>query len=429
MNSYAVRPICKHREYEVVVPGSKSITNRALLIAALANGKSILKGTLFSDDSRYFLSSLVNLGFDVDIDETAKTVTVVGTGGDIPKKNATIYVGSAGTAARFLTCMCGLSDGTYVIDASEQMKRRPMKPLMEALISLGASITYLEKEFHLPVEISGCGSGDNLKKKEVYLDISSSTQFLSALLMTGTMIEGGLTINITSEKKYGSYIGITLGMMKDFGIEATYQDGIYNVIGNSSYVAREYQIEPDVSAACYFYALAAITSSRVKVMNVTKNCTQGDIKFLDVLSDMGCDVIYEDDGAVVIGPDAELNGIEVDMNNFSDQTMTLAAIAIYANKPTKITGIGHIRLQESDRLSAIVNELSRMNVKTEYGEDYIVIYPGKPAPALIETYEDHRMAMAFTLVGLVTEGIVINDPMCCKKTFENYFEVIDSLYN
>lgn len=426
MDSYIVKPIDKHKEYVIEVPGSKSITNRALLIAALANGKSVLKGTLFSDDSRYFLSSLVSLGFDVDIDEDAKIVTVNGNNGNIPLKEATIYVGSAGTAARFLTCMCGLSDGTYTIDASAQMKRRPMKPLMEALVSMGAEITYLEEEYHLPVIIKGCG--ENGVEKTVDLDINSSTQFLSAFLMCAPMIKEGLNINITSEKKYGSYIGITMNMMKDFGVNPLFDKDNYKVFANSSYESKEYQIEPDVSAACYFYALAAITASKVKVLYVTRECTQGDIKFLEVLEKMGCDVIYEEDGAVVIGKDSKLDGIEVDMNNFSDQTMTLAAIAIFANAPTRINGIGHIRLQESDRLTAIVNELTRMNIKTEHGEDYIVIYPSIPSPAEIETYEDHRMAMAFTLVGLVSDGIVIKDPMCCKKTFENYFEVIDSLY-
>lgn len=425
MDTYKVRHMKKNSEHIISVPGSKSITNRALLLAALANGKSVLKGALFSDDSRYFLQSLADLGFQTEIDEENTTVTVTGYGGEIPKKDGEIYVGSAGTAARFLTCMCGLSSGTYIVKASEQMKRRPMKPLMEVLISLGAKIRFLEDEFHLPIAITGCGRLE--ERKSIKLDISESTQFLSAILMTSSMLKEGLDIDITSEKKYGSYIEITLKMMKQFGVKVEFDGSSYHISPNSSYNNIIYQIEPDVSAACYFFAMAAVTASKIKVNNITKASMQGDIRFLDVLVKMGCKVRYESDGVIVEGPDGKLKGVEVNMNNFSDQTMTLAAIAVFADSVTRISGIGHIRLQETDRLSAIVNELRRMNIKTEYGKDYINIYPSIPAPALIKTYEDHRMAMAFTLVGLVTDGIVIDNPMCCRKTFENYFEIVDRL--
>lgn len=425
MDTYRVRQMKKNSEHIVSVPGSKSITNRALLLAALANGKSVLKGTLFSDDSRYFLQSLVGLGFEIETDEKNTTVTVTGLGGKLPKKDGEIYVGSAGTAARFLTCMCGLSSGTYIINASEQMKRRPMKPLMDMLMSIGAEIKFLEEEFHLPIAITGCG--DIQGRKRIKLDISESTQFLSAILMTSSMLKDGLDIEITSPKKYGSYIEITLKMMRQFGAEVKFDGSSYHIASNSSYNSITYQIEPDVSAACYFFAMAAVTASKIKVNNITKSSMQGDIRFLEVLEQMGCKVIYESDGVTVEGPNGKLKGIEINMNNFSDQTMTLAAIAVFADSVTKISGIGHIRLQETDRLSAIVNELTRMNIKTEYGEDYINIYPSMPSPALIETYDDHRMAMAFTLVGLVADGIVIDNPMCCRKTFENYFEIVDEI--
>lgn len=425
MESYKVRPMKKNGSYTVSVPGSKSITNRGLLLAALAEGTSVLKGTLFSDDSRYFLAALKDLGFSVIIDEENTTVTVSGLGGRLPKSEGEIYVGSAGTAARFLTCMCGLSDGTYIIKASEQMKKRPMKPLMDLLRKLGADIVFLEEEDHLPVKITGCGSIS--ERKSVELDISGSTQFLSALLMTSVMVRSGLDINITSTKKFGSYIGITMKMMEQFGIKVNFDGNSYHTPVNQSYTAITYQIEPDVSAACYFFGMAALTASKVKVLNVSKDSMQGDINFLNVLEKMGCRVLFEEDGVVVWGPESKLHGIEVDMNNFSDQTMTLAAISVFADSKTKITGIGHIRLQETDRLRAIINELTRMNIKTEHGEDYIVIYPGQPSPAEIETYDDHRMAMAFTLAGLVREGIVIKNPMCCRKTFENYFEIIDRI--
>jgi 3-phosphoshikimate 1-carboxyvinyltransferase len=426
MKTYEVQPLKRNMQYTVSVPGSKSITNRALLFAALSNTNVTITGVLFSDDSRYFLSSLTSLGFDIKIDEEKKTVEVAGCGGEIPNKEAKIYVGSAGTAARFLTCMCGLSDGKYVVDASKQMQKRPMKPLMDALISLGAKITYLGEEGHLPICITGCGAKNDASVVE--LDISSSTQFLSALLMCGMMSKNGMDINITSSKKYGSYIEVTLKMIDQFGGKVEFDGSSYHINSNSHYEISYYQVEPDVSAACYFFGIAAITSSRVLVKDIKENSMQGDINFLNVLRDMGCIITYTKDGVIVEGPSEQLKGIDIDMNNFSDQAMTLAAISVFAKSTTTIRGIGHIRVQESDRLSAIISELTRMGIKTEYGQDYIVIYPGQIKPAAINTYEDHRMAMAFTLCGLVTEGIVINDPMCCKKTFENYFEIIDSLH-
>lgn len=429
MQTYSVRQLKKNCKFTVSVPGSKSITNRALLIAALANGKTKLKGTLFSDDSRYFLSSLISLGFDVLVDEKNKEVTVIGLGGNIPKDNAEIYVGSAGTAARFLTCMCGLSDGTYVINASEQMQRRPMKPLLMLLKNIGAKVEFLGEEYHLPVRITGVKKVKEFECLDVDLDISSSTQFLSALLLAGTMLDCNLNIHITSEKKYGSYIGITMDMMKEFGIEAKFNGDTYSISKGSKYNPMEYQIEPDVSAACYFFGIAALTESEVIVKNIREDSTQGDIRFLSVLKDMGCEVEFIDEGVKVVGPTSKLKGINIDMNNFSDQTMTLASIAVFADSPTKITGISHIRLQESDRLTAIVNELTKMGIKTEHGEDFIVIYPGTPNATTVSTYEDHRMAMAFTLVGLVAGNIIIDNPLCCKKTFEEYFDVIDDLCN
>lgn len=426
MKEYIVKPLDTNVKDTICVsvPGSKSITNRALLMAALADGETVLNGALFSDDSRYFISSLISLGYTVDVDETNKRVKVVGENGKIPLKEGKIYVGSAGTAARFLTCMCGLSDGVYTIDASAQMKKRPMEPLMRLLEGMGAKIEYLEEKYHLPVVITGCAGN---KCDVVDLDISKSTQFLSALLMTSVMRKDGLNIHITSEKKYGSYIEITLKMMKQFGVTATFDGCDYHIESDSSYKISEYDIEPDVSAAGYFFAMSAITGRKVIVKGIRENSMQGDIKLLDVLKEMGCDVNFTDAGVGLERKSMEIKHIEVDMNNFSDQTMTLAAVAIYADGPTKITGIGHIRLQESDRLMAIVNEFEKIGIKTEHGEDYIVIYPGTPKPARMLTYDDHRMAMSFALIGLRNEGIVIDDPMCCRKTFENYFEILSEI--
>lgn len=451
---YYVKKLTKPIQWNVTVPGSKSMTNRVLLLAALQTGRITIDGVLFSDDSRVFLGSLQSLGFQLQIDEEKKQVVLEGCGGRIPKQEAEIYVGSAGTAARFLTAMLGCSKGTYVIQASEQMKKRPMKPLFELLEQLGAEITYLEQEYYLPVRITGCRkdgaecSGlqekisfavddrENVIKKRqdiqqpkyMELDISKSTQFLSAMLLIAPMFPQGLKIHITSEKKDGSYIRITRHMMEEFGVTTIFDGQDYVVPANAAYYKSQYTVEPDMSAACYFYAAAAMTGGKALVRNVHMDNTQGDLKFLEVLKQLGCQIEEEQDGIAVTGPaQTELKGISLNMNDFSDQTMTLAVIAPFCKEKVHIEGIGHIRLQESDRLHGIVTELTRLGVKCEEEESALTIYPSLPQAEVVQTYEDHRMAMAFSLIGLLVDGIVIDNPMCCRKTFENYFEILDKL--
>ena len=434
---YLVKKTDKPINWTVTVPGSKSMTNRALLMAALSDGETELSGVLFSDDSRYFISALQSLGFETKVDEKEKKVIVKGENGKIPEKEAEIYVGSAGTAARFLTAMLGMSDGIYTIQASEQMKKRPMKDLFLLLKQAGAGIEYLEQEGYLPIKITGRKANPLNGNKEpakmdqkliVQLDISKSTQFLSAMLLISPMIEEGLYIEITSEKTDGSYIKITRGMMEEWGVTSLFDGRNYEVPAGASYHMKHYIVEPDMSAACYFYGAAAITGGLALVRNVHMDNSQGDRKFLEVLEKIGCSVTDSEEGIVVEGPaDGKIKGIDIDMNDFSDQTMTLAAMAPFASEKVHISHIGHIRLQESDRIHAIVTELTRVGIHCEETEDSITVYPGKPHAALIETYEDHRMAMAFSLIGLKTEGIVIHNPMCCRKTFENYFELLTEL--
>lgn len=421
-DSYLVKKIDKPLTGEVTVPGSKSMTNRALLLAALSGGKTVLRGVLFSDDSRHFLGSLEALGFELDINEADKVVTIIGTGGTIPQKSAAIDVGSAGTAARFLTAMLALSDGEYIINCSKQMESRPMDELFRVLTDMGAKFEYLKQEGHLPARVKGNGG----RCQSITMDISKSTQYLSAMLMVTPITESGIAIDITSEKKTGSYIRITMDMLRKFGVEVSFDGRTYTVPGRQEICIRDYYIEPDVSAACYFYAAAAITGGSITVKNVTGDLIQGDMKFLDVLQQMGCTLRELEEGINVKGPQI-LKGIDIDMNDFSDQALTLAAIAPFAQGDTYIRNIGHIRGQECDRMAAIVNELTRCGIKvTETGDD-IHIIPGEVKAADIRTYDDHRVAMAFTLLGLKKEGIRILDPMCCKKTFENYYEVMDEL--
>lgn len=416
-------------DWVVEVPGSKSMTNRALLMAALADGTTTLKGVLFSDDSRHFLGSLQSLGFQVEIDEAAKLVTVTGLNGRIPVTEGEIQVGSAGTAARFLTAMLAMAEGSFVINASEQMKKRPMKPLFDVLEKMGAEITCLEKEGFLPVRVKGIGGrlpADEMCRVE--LDISESTQFLSALMLISPMVKQGLQVKITSERKDGAYIRITRKMMEQLGAKVDFDGVNYTMHSGIAYQSGCCQIEPDVSAACYFYAAAALTGGRTVVRHVTRECMQGDLKFLELLAQMGCAVSDTSEGIEVKGnAGGRLKGVTVDMKDFSDQAMTLAALAPFADSDVRMENIGHIRLQESDRIHAIVTELTRLGISCEEEQDAITIHPGTPRGAVVQTYDDHRMAMAFALIGLRTEGIEIADPMCCRKTFENYFEVFDRL--
>lgn len=429
MAQYEVKMVNKPVDCVVEVPGSKSITNRALLMAALSDGECRLDGVLFSDDSRHFLDCLKKLGYRVTINEPDKYVVIDGTAGVIPAKTGTINVGSAGTAARFLTAMLGLSDGKYTIDASEQMKKRPMKPLFEALESMGAQFVYLENEGFLPVLVTGASYGGNVPAHDVDIDISRSTQFLSALMMVAPILSGELDIHITSEKTDGSYIRITAKMMEQFGCHVVHDGALYKIGADEKYSSRMYQIEPDVSAACYFYAAAAITGGTAVVKNVHMDSMQGDIRFIKLLGDMGCTVDDTQAGIKITGcKDGVYDGIEIDMNDFSDQSMTLAVVAAFAKTPTYIKNIGHIRLQESDRLHGIATELAKLGGSVIEEESSIRINPATLHGGVVSTYDDHRMAMAFALIGLKVQGIIIDDYECCRKTFENYFQVLEEVY-
>ena len=431
MSDIAIRTFQNQKkEYPVEVPGSKSITNRALLLAALANGKSTLSGVLFSDDSRHFLESLISLGFRVEINEENKQVTIYGEGGRIPNPNASIYVGSAGTAARFLTAFLGVSCCHCRIDASEQMKKRPMKELFTALSSLGSSFSFPESEDFLPVQFHNTTS---LSATEVTVDIDKSSQFLSALLISACLFSSDFTVHVTGTHGM-AYIDMTVAMMRQFGVHVEKPDATtFFVPGGQTYTPQNYFIEPDMSAACYFYAMAPLLGISMTVPHIPEHSLQGDVQFLDVLKQMGCAVTYNNKkrSFVAIGSDnRNFSGVSVNLGAFSDQTMTLAAIAPFANTKTTITGISHIKYQECDRFHAIINELTRVGItcKEINNGDGIEINPGTPQPAEIETYDDHRMAMAFSLLGLRTEGIVIKNAECCRKTFETYFEVLEQIY-
>ena len=454
-DSYQVRKLNPGKEYLIQVPGSKSITNRAFLLAALSGKKCVLSGVLFSDDTRGFIDCLLQLGFQLEIEEEKHKVTIQGTGGRIPNPEAAINVRSAGTAARFLTVALAFAGGNYHLDASEQMRKRPMEPILKILEKLNVKFRYNNEAYHFPFELDSQFAEEFTDKNgmsEITIDTNLSSQFASALLMAACILPTGLKIHLTGSRTAGSYIKMTLAMMKQFGICVKQSENCYEILHQEGWGLTEYEVEPDVSAACYFYAMVPLLKTSVIVKGVQEDSLQGDIQFLNVLEQMGCQKKATSEGIRLTMTDPEMHGVDISMKDFSDQTMTLAAIAPFADSVTRIHNIGHIRFQESDRLHAILTELQRMGVRCEEVPeiDGIQIFPwekvqgdhiatesaggmkrgsiAEGGSTIIETYDDHRMAMAFTLPGLKTGKIVIKNPGCCRKTFENYFSVIDSLY-
>ena len=320
----------------VIIPGSKSITNRALLLGAMAKGETVLDNVLFSDDTIAFIQCLKSLGIHVEVQEDQKRIAL--TPGAITD-GVRIYVNSAGTAARFLTAYLGTMDGRFFIDASEQMCRRPMKELLHTMESLGARLTFEKEEDRLPYWIQGCSDNG----AEVTIDGSLSSQFVSAVLLCAPNYRNDITIHIVGERTAKSYIDITTKMMKDFGIPVTEEENKYLIKAGQNYKSRSYLIESDVSSACYFVAAAVITGGDIRIENVFRNSIQGDIKFLEVMERLGAKIADTPSGIEIIGPqNGEYDGIEVDMNDFSDQTMTMAVVAIYAKSKTVIKNVGHI---------------------------------------------------------------------------------------
>ncbi len=420
----------------VSVPGSKSHTNRALLVSALAEGKTTLKNALFSDDSQYFAQALTNLGFELGLNPDEKTMTVHGLGGDIPAKSADLFIGNAGTAARFLTAMLTLGQGKYRLDGNERMRQRPIGDLVVALQGLGAKVERRSKQLAVssqqselhslcpPLTISAKGLVGG--KTAIRGDVSS--QYLSAILMVAPYAQGPVEIIVEGPLHSKPYIDLTLSVMADFGVEV-FRDGYehFSIQPQKYQTPCNYVIESDASAASYFFAAPVICGGWVEVKNISKNSRQGDIRFLELLEKMGCIVIEMDDAIRVNAPDI-LRGIEVDMRDISDTFMTLAAIAPFANSPTTIRGIASSRVKETDRIFATATELRRLGVTVDEYPDGLTIYPCEHLqPAQIHTYDDHRIAMSFALIGLRVPGIEILDPGCVAKTFPNYFEVLGEL--
>jgi 3-phosphoshikimate 1-carboxyvinyltransferase len=415
-----ITPLERPPDATISVPGSKSVTNRALLVAALAEGRSRILNPLFSDDSFWLMNALVGLGYDLIADRDGGEVRVEGRGGEIPTANVDLFVGNAGTVARFLPPALALGRGPYTVDGVQRMRERPVADLVDGMRQLGAAVGYAGEEGRFPLQVIGGGIRGGTGR----ISGTKSSQFASGLLMAAPYADTPVTLRVDGRQRW-PYIGITVAVMRAFGVNVEEAPDVFSV-RPAVYTPLDYKVEPDASAASYFMAVAAVTGGRVKIPGLGPNSPQGDLRFARVLQDMGCEIEFAPDSIEVRGPD-RLRGVDVDMNAFSDTMMTLAAIAPFAEGPTTITNVAHTRLQETDRISALATELDRLHVPTHQTPSSIRIIPATPRPALIRTHSDHRMAMAFSVVGLVVPGTRVLDPGCVTKTFPGFFGRLDAL--
>lgn len=402
---------------DVSIPGSKSVTARALFLAACAPGRSVLHRPLFSDDTDAFADGLASLGYDVERSDTAWSVTGrTGPG----TRSSEVFCRDAGTAARFLPVLAAMGNGLYRFNASEQMRRRPIGPVVDALRQLGATITYEGEDGHLPFTIKSEG----LRGGRVRLDAGISSQFLSGLLMSAPVMERGLVIEVSRLVSI-PYVEMTVAMMRQFGVKVDVQGNVF-MVAPQEYMAREYAIEPDASTTSYFLAAAAVLGKTVTVPGLGTASLQGDVRFAQVLQTMGADIRIDNTSITVTGT-GQLNGIDVNMRDISDTMPTLAAIAPFAESPVRIWDVYNTRVKECDRLEACASNLRRMRVGVSTGSDWIEVHPGTPHPALIDCYRDHRIAMSFSVAGLRVPGLALDDPACVRKTFPKFHDTLAAL--
>jgi 3-phosphoshikimate 1-carboxyvinyltransferase len=413
-----IRPARPGLDARVRLPGSKSVTNRALLLAGLATGESVVRGALEAGDTDTFAAGLRSLG--VGVERRGHDVHVHGAGGRFPAAAADVYCAEAGTAARFLLAAAAAGEGAFRFDAAPQLRRRPLGQLLDALRAQGAR-TEPGAAAALPLRLVAHGlAGGSLR-----LPGDTSSQFVSALLMAAPLGRAPLDLRVDGLVSR-PYVTMTLRMMEQFGAAPREVAADRFVVAPGHYAGRDYDVEPDASTASYFFAAAAV-AGRVQVLGLHReHALQGDVAFLDVLEAMGCTVEDEPEGVRVAGP-AALAGLTVDMTDIPDTFMTLAAIAPLATSPVTVTGIGNVRLKESDRIAAMEENLGRTGIKTESGPDWLRVYPGSPRGAAVDPHDDHRIAMAFSVLGLRAPGMAIHDPACVAKTCPTFFELWSAL--
>lgn len=418
----AIQPI-RHCRAAVRPPGSKSLTNRALVCAALADGDSTLTGALDCDDTRVMIESLERLGIAVRHDSASATIDVTGCGGAIPASQADLYVANSGTTVRFLTAMLTVGNaGRYRLDGLPRMRERPIGDLIDALQQLGAEVSAVPATGCPPVLVASHGLPGG--RAVVAGDVSS--QFLSALLMAAPYAGSDVELAIRGPLVSRPYVDMTLAVMSAFGVHATAADANrFTIAAPQHYQGRRYAIEPDASAASYFFAAAAITGGQVTVEGLSRDSLQGDVTFCDCLEQMGCETQFNRDSITVLG--RPLHGIDVHMNAISDTVQTLAVAALFAQGPTTIRGVAHIRHKETDRIHALAVELRKLGAEVTEREDGLSIVPRALHGAAIDTYDDHRMAMSLALAGLAIPGVVIRHPECTAKTYPRFFDDLKKL--
>ena len=426
MEQLTLDPIAKVSG-EVNVPGSKSLSNRALLLAALAEGETELTNLLDSEDIEHMLNALTKLGINYRLSEDKTQCVVQGNGGAFNvAEPLELFLGNAGTAMRPLCAALAASNVDTVLTGEPRMEERPIGDLVDALREADADVTYLKNEGYPPLQIKG----KTLNGGEMSVDGSVSSQFLTALLMAAPLFSGDVTIRIKGELVSKPYIDVTLDTMAKFGVTVkndNYQT--FTISGDAKYIAPgKFMVEGDASSASYFLAAGAIKGGTVRVTGIGQNSIQGDIRFADVLEAMGATVVWNDEYVEITG--APLKGVNMDMNHIPDAAMTIATTALFAEGPTTMTNIYNWRVKETDRLAAMATELQKLGAKVEEGHDYIKVWPTDSLKhAEIDTYNDHRIAMCFSLVALSDTPVTINDPGCTRKTFPDYFTRFKTLYS
>jgi 3-phosphoshikimate 1-carboxyvinyltransferase len=414
----AITPFTTPVNAAVSVPGSKSLTNRALIVSSLAEGKSRLRNVLHSDDTRYMMSHLRTLG--VALQAAEDEVEIEGRGGEFSAVQASLFCGNAGTTVRFLTAMCALVPGTQTITGDERMQARPIRDLVHALSGLGADIEAIHG--CPPVTIrSGAIRGGSVR-----VQANLSSQYLSALLMIAPYAQQPVSLDVAEGMVSGSYVELTIDVMAAFGVAVERSGRRQFKIPRQHYRGRSYAVEGDVTSAGYWWALAALTGGRIEVGTVEPSSHQGDIEFLQVLERMGC-TVASNRGVAVQGPQVLTSPGVVDMNRLPDGVMTLAVLAAVAEGETRIVNVANLRIKESDRLAALVTELRRVGIEAEELPDGLRIRGGKPHGADIETYADHRMAMSFAILGARVPGMRVGSPECVSKSYPTFFEELEAL--
>jgi 3-phosphoshikimate 1-carboxyvinyltransferase len=407
-------------EAVLTLPGSKSYSHRALIAAALAPGESILANALKAEDTELTAQALARLG--AQLDWQGHTVRLQGTGGRLVPLSEPIYLGNSGSSMRFLTAVAALGQGTYRLTGTPRLCERPMDELLEALQGLGVQATSEKGNDCPPIIVSG----GNFMGGKTSLSGAVSSQYLSALLLIGPLAPQGVEIDITGELVSRPYVDITLSVLTAFGITCSREAYRRFIIpGGQSYRNCHYNIEADASSASYFWAAAALTGGRVTITNLDLESVQGDIDFLSVLARMGCHLVSSPEGLTV--ESRPLRGIYMDMSAMPDLVPTLGVLAAFAEGETVVSGVAHLRHKESNRLAAVVTELQKMGVTAEETEDGLRIAGGTPHGAVINTYQDHRIAMSFAVAGLRAEGVVIQDPDCVAKSFPDFWEYFEGL--